>query len=80
MFSTIIPAEYVEQFISEGYIFGLFLTRRCFIRTVEIEITPASYATYGKSYWDKMAIAIKTQIESRSIDGVTYVVRVINKD
>lgn len=35
MFSTIIPAEYVEQFISEGYIFGLFLTRRCFIRTVE---------------------------------------------
>ena len=51
-----------------------------FIRTVEIEITPTSYATYGKSYWDKMAIAIKTQIESRSIDGVTYVVRVINKD
>jgi ribosomal protein L11 methyltransferase (prmA) len=35
MFSTIIPADYVEQFISEGYIFGLFLTRRCFIRTVE---------------------------------------------
>ena len=51
-----------------------------FIRTVEIEITPASYATYGKSYWDKMAIAIKTQIESRSIDGITYIVRVINND
>ena len=55
-------------------------TKEGFIRTVEIEITPASYATYGKSYWDKMAIAIKTQIESRSIDGITYIVRVINND
>lgn len=51
-----------------------------FIKTVEIEITPTSYATYGKNYWDKMAITIKTQIESRSIDGVTYIVRVINND
>lgn len=51
-----------------------------FVRTTEIEIVPRSYAEYGKTYWDKMAVSLKSQIESKAIDGVEYIVRIIDKD
>lgn len=56
------------------------LPKEGFVRTIEVEITPTSYAAYTKAYWDKMALSIKAQIVSKSIDGVEYVVRIVNKD
>ncbi|GIM57384.1 type VI secretion system baseplate subunit TssF [Capnocytophaga canimorsus] len=56
------------------------LPKEGFVRTIEVEITPVSYAVYGKNYWDKTALSIKAQIASKSIDGVEFVVRILNKD
>jgi hypothetical protein len=51
-----------------------------FIKTIEVEIAPKSYAAYGKRYWDNQAASLKKQIVARAIDGVEYIVRIINKD
>lgn len=51
-----------------------------FIRTIEIDIVPQHYGYYGESYWKNYAIALKKQIEARAIDGIEYIVKIINKD
>ncbi|MDR0792032.1 MAG: type VI secretion system baseplate subunit TssF [Chitinophagaceae bacterium] len=51
-----------------------------FIRTIEIEIVPVFYSLYGKTYWDNQAAALKKQIVARAIDGIEYIVNIINKD
>lgn len=51
-----------------------------FLRTINIEIVPSSYAFYGSTYWDNMAISIKNQIVARAIDGIEYQVQVVNED
>ncbi len=51
-----------------------------FIRTIEIEIAPRYYNLYGKKYWDTMAVSLKNQILSRAIDGIEYIVRIIDND
>jgi hypothetical protein len=51
-----------------------------FIRTVEVEIAPVSYSHYGKSYWEQQAVSVKKQIVARAIDGIEYIVNIINKD
>jgi len=51
-----------------------------FIRTIDIEIVPRNYGYYGDSYWNNYTIELKKQIEMRAIDGIEYVVTIINKD
>lgn len=51
-----------------------------FIKTLEIEITPQHYAHYGEKYWDNMALTLKHKILHRGIDGIEYIVKIINAD
>jgi hypothetical protein len=51
-----------------------------FIRTIEIEIVPQHYGYYGDSFWKNYAIELRKQIEMRAIDGIEYVIKIINKD
>lgn len=51
-----------------------------FIRTVEIQLTPTNYAFLGKMYWENAALVLRNQITSKAIDGVEYVVTVINEE
>lgn len=51
-----------------------------FIKTIEVEITPTSYAHYGKKYWDNLSVTLKHKIRHRGIDGIEYVVVVNNGD
>jgi hypothetical protein len=51
-----------------------------FIRTIEIEIVPQHYGYYGENYWKNYSIELKKQIEMRAIDGIEYIIKVMNKD
>lgn len=51
-----------------------------FIKTLEIEITPQSYAYYGEKFWDNRALTLKYKIIHRGIDGIEYIVKIINAD
>ncbi|RQO29736.1 hypothetical protein DBR32_14210 [Taibaiella sp. KBW10] len=51
-----------------------------FIRSVEISIVPTTYRQYGKHYWADMAMALKNQIVSRAIDGIEYIVHIMDQD
>lgn len=51
-----------------------------FVKTIEIEIVPNSYASYGKKYWDTISLTLKQQILHRGIDGIEYVVSIKDMD
>ena len=51
-----------------------------FVRTVEVEIIPQNYSFYGRMYWENMANILRNQIITKAIDGIEYVVKVINED
>lgn len=45
-----------------------------FVRTVNIEIVVDNYEEMGTQYWVDYSRSLKQEIESRSIDGITYLV------
>ena len=47
-----------------------------FVKTVDVNIIPQSYAFYGKSYWDNLASVLANNIKMRAIDGVIYRVKI----
>ncbi len=51
-----------------------------FVRTINIEIVPTSYSFYGKAYWDNQAESLKNQIVAKAIDGIEYLVQVVDED
>ncbi|MFZ4861469.1 type VI secretion system baseplate subunit TssF [Sphingobacterium sp. Mn56C] len=51
-----------------------------FIKTIEVEITPKAYNRMGTRYWNNLAETLKHQIMLRGIDGIEYIVRVIDGD
>ena len=51
-----------------------------FVRTVEVESIPQNYSFYGRMYWENMANILRNQIITKAIDGIEYVVKVINED
>lgn len=51
-----------------------------FVRTVEVQIIPQNYSFYGRMYWENMANILRNQIITKAIDGIEYVVKVINED
>lgn len=51
-----------------------------FVRSVEITIVPLSYRQYGRHYWADMAMTLKNQIVNRAIDGVEYIVHILDQD
>ncbi|TXH66994.1 MAG: hypothetical protein E6Q83_19110 [Thiothrix sp.] len=51
-----------------------------FIRTINIEIVPSSYSFYGENYWNNMAVSLKNQIVAKAIDGIEYLVQVVDED
>lgn len=51
-----------------------------FVRTINIEIVPSSYSLYGENYWNSMAVSLKNQIVAKAIDGIEYLVQVVNED
>jgi len=51
-----------------------------FVRTVEVEVIPQNYSFYGRMYWENMANILRNQIITKAIDGIEYVVKVINED
>lgn len=51
-----------------------------FVRTINIEIVPTSYSFYGKAYWDNQAASLKNQIVAKAIDGIEYLVQVVDED
>ena len=51
-----------------------------FVRTINVEIVPTSYGFYGKTYWDNQAVSLKNQIVAKAIDGIEYLVQVVDED
>lgn len=47
-----------------------------FVKTVDVNIIPHSYAFYGKAYWDNLATVLTNNIKMRAIDGVIYRVKI----
>ncbi len=47
-FSVILPVEVVEQFVSEGYVLGFYLKRRCAVKTVERKPPKRYLLTFSK--------------------------------
>lgn len=47
-----------------------------FVKTVDINIIPQSYAFYGKAYWDNLSNVLMNNIKMRAIDGVIYRVNI----
>lgn len=47
-----------------------------FVKTVDVNIIPHSYAFYGKGYWDNLATVLMNNIKVRAIDGVIYRVKI----
>lgn len=43
-----------------------------FVRTVDINIVPIDYTSYGSKYWKHMEQVLKNNIRSKAIDGVIY--------
>ncbi|QDP84773.1 hypothetical protein FNJ88_04110 [Chryseobacterium sp. SNU WT5] len=47
-----------------------------FVKTVDVNLIPQSYAFYGKAYWDNLATVLVNNIKIRAIDGVIYRVKI----
>ena len=54
VFSVVIPAEYVEKFISEGCIAGLFLNRKIGIEMIKGQPVKRYLLAFGRPEWEAL--------------------------
>ena len=65
VFSAIVPAEVVEQFVSEAYCSGLLLTRKCGVKTVERKQPKRFLLAFRKRRVAALEEEIKTMTDSQ---------------
>lgn len=65
VFSAIVPAEVVEQFVSEAYCSGLLLTRKCGVKTVERKQPKRYLLAFRKHRVGPLEEDIKTMTDSQ---------------
>ena len=65
VFSAIVPAEVVEQFVSEAYCSGLLLARKCGVKTVERKQPKRYLLAFRKRRVAALEEEIKTMTDSQ---------------
>ena len=65
VFSAIVPAEVVEQFVSEAYCSGLLLARKCGVKTVERKQPKRYLLAFRKRRLAALEEEIKTMTDSQ---------------
>ena len=65
VFSAIVPAEVVEQFVSEAYCSGLLLARKCGVKTVERKQPKRYLLAFRKRRLSALEEEIKTMTDSQ---------------
>lgn len=73
VFSAIVPAEVVEQFVSEAYCSGLLLTRKCGVKTVERKQPKRFLLAFRKRRVAALEEEIKTMTDSQGNRSSWYV-------
>ena len=72
VFSAIVPAEVVEQFVSEAYCSGLLLTRKCGVKTVERKQPKRFLLAFRKRRVAALEEEIKTMTDSQGNRSLWY--------
>ena len=73
VFSAIVPAEVVEQFVSEAYCSGLLLARKCGVKTVERKQPKRYLLAFRKRRLAALEEEIKTMTDSQGNRSSWYV-------